>query len=89
MNESGSLLTPHISTPALYHPRKVAFVCPDSRYRRLRSLSTGAYRSNSGCMGVKSERVLISESIEATPINHATYVRARISIHVACPGAMR
>ena len=28
---------------------------------------------------LKSERVLISESIEATPINHATYVRARIS----------
>ena len=32
---------------------------------------------------LKSERVLISESIEATPINHASYVRARISMHVA------
>ena len=32
---------------------------------------------------LKSERVLISESIEATPINHASYVRARISLHVA------
>ena len=27
---------------------------------------------------LKSEQVLISESIEATPINHATYVRAHI-----------
>ena len=27
---------------------------------------------------LKSERVLISESIEATPINHAMYVRAHI-----------
>ena len=32
---------------------------------------------------LKSERVLISESIEATPINHASYARARISMHVA------
>ena len=36
---------------------------------------------------LKSEWVLISESIEATPINHASYVRARISMHVAYPGA--
>ena len=36
---------------------------------------------------LKSERVLISESIEATPINkfyaHATCVCVRISMHVA------
>ena len=30
---------------------------------------------------LKSERALISASIEATPINHATYVRARAHIH--------
>ena len=39
-----------------------------TRYHRLRSLSSCAHQSNSGDMGAKSERVLISESTEATPI---------------------
>ena len=35
-------------------------------------------------MGTKNERVFISWSIEATPINHATCMRARMNIiHMA------